>query len=264
MPHPASHERRPARLGVPRITVARPKWTAPFVVVDLETAPDRRAQILARRQRGVPRGSPLNEVVAASVLSFDEHDGDFAAFRLLSWHRDVHLETDILANVETELRRVRERGTLVTFNGTAHDLPMLRMRQMRWRMFDAGSITAIGGRGDAHADVMLELSLGGEGRWPSLADGCAAIGFSLAGPVALGRDGAVPPETEKCERDVVGTAILFLHLLAAQRGSIHMLADGLSALGDFLRMSATTRPHLGRLALNPQLENGAPAWGLAS
>lgn len=258
----ASFNHRPARAGVPRSTAPRPAWAGPFAVLDLETAPDRHAQVLARRQRGVPRGSPLNEIVAASVLRFDERDEGFDGFRLMSWHRDVHLETDIIANIEVELGRVAEAGTLVTFNGIGHDLPVLRMRQMRWRMVEAGAIPSIGDREDAHADVMLEMSLGGEGRWPSLSDGCAAVGFSLAGPVTVGRGTDIPIETEKCERDVVGTGMLFLHLLAAQRRSMGTLIDGLAALGSFLRTTAAGRPHLERLALNRQLQAGSSAWGV--
>lgn len=264
MPHPAASTSRHAQKSLPVLTMPRPVWNGPFVVVDLETAPDRHAQILARRQRGVPKGSPLHEIVAASALTFHEHEGVFGGFRLRSWHRDDYLETDIISNVEAELDRVAGEGTLVTFNGSGHDLPMLRMRQLRWRMVEDDAIVRIGARGDGHVDVMLELSLGGEGRWPSLADGCAAIGISLAGPIPVGRETLIPPEIQKCERDVVGTAMLFMHLLAAQRRSGQALGAALPALGTFLRQIATGRPHLERLALNRQLEAGSAAWGSSS
>lgn len=264
MPHPAAFDARHTRKSPPVLTTPRPGWGGPFVVVDLETAPDRHAQILARRQRGVPRGSPLHEIVAASALTFHEHEGAFGGFRLRSWHRDDYLETDIISNLEAELDRVADEGTLVTFNGSGHDLPMLRMRQLRWRMVEDDAIVRIGARGDAHADVMLELSLGGEGRWPSLADGCAAIGISLAGPIPVGRDTLIPQEIQKCERDVVGTTMLFMHLLAAQRRSVDTLGAALPALGAFLRQVAAGRSHLERLALSRQLEVGSAAWGAQS
>ncbi len=264
MPPSAASTGRHARTSPPVLTTPRPVWSGPFVVVDLETAPDRHAQILARRQRGVPKGSPLHEIVAASALTFHEHDGVFGGFRLRSWHRDDYLETDIISNVEAELDRVAGEGTLITFNGSGHDLPTLRMRQLRWRMVGDDAIVRIGARGDAHVDVMLELSLGGEGRWPSLNDGCAAVGISLSGPIPVGRDTLIPLEIQKCERDVVGTAMLFMHLLAAQRRSAATLGAGLPALGAFLRQIATGRPHLERLALSRQLDVGSAAWGATS
>lgn len=256
--------RRKAAVTVSRMTLPRPDWSGPFRVLDVETAPDRHAQVLARQQRGVPDGSPLHEVVAASVLSFDEREDGFGGFALRSWHRDVHLEADVLANVEAELVGVADAGTLVTFNGVGHDLPTLRVRQMRWWMCDADAIPRIGGREDAHADVMLEMSMGGAGRWPSLADACASVGFSLAGPTRIGRETRIPVETEKCERDVVGTAMLFLHLLAVRRRSTEPLVRGLPALGAFLRTVAIGRPHLERLALNRTLDPGARAWRAVS
>ena len=261
MPYLPDESSRWIKRSEPPASGPRPDWSGPFVVLDLETAPDRHAQILARRQRGVPRGSPLNEIVAATALRFEEREDQFGGFRLRSWHRDVHLETDILANVETELDSVAEHGTLVTFNGMGHDLPMLHIRQMRWWQCETNAIRRICARQDAHADLMLELSLGGEGRWPSLADGCAAVGFSLAGPATIGRPTAIPAETEKCERDVIGTAILFMHVLAARRSSRVPLDEGLPALGAFLRETAAGRPHLERLALNRGLVAGTGAWG---
>jgi hypothetical protein len=112
-----------------------------------------------------------------------------------------------------------------------------------------------------HVDVMLDLSLGGQGRWPSLADACACMGFSLAGPSRAADECRFPLEMQKCERDVIGTAILYFFVLAARRRSNAALKSGLPALGAFLRGPESGRRHLQRFALSALLAEGATAWG---
>jgi hypothetical protein len=91
---------------------------------------------------------------------------------------------------------VRDGGRVATFNGSTHDLPTLRMRQVRWWMCEADAVERIQAGEAEHMDVMLELSGGGEARWPTLVDACASVGFSLWGPNAIGRKTPVPAQTE--------------------------------------------------------------------
>ena len=232
-------------------------------VLDLEVAPDRHACVLSGR-RTVPRGSPLNEIVNASVLTFEEQrKGGFGSFRIASWHRDSFEEQDLLVNVEAELAAVEVDGVLVTFNGRAFDLPILRQRQLRWWMCEAASVAVINDDPRAHVDVMLDLSLGGVGRWPSLSDACASVGFSLKGPSTAMRPDALPYETERCERDVVATAILYFHVLSAARRSVQPLLDGLPALGAFLASVGGGGHHLQRFARSALLSARAP-WGASA
>lgn len=233
------------------------------VVFDLETAPDRHAVALSRRRAAAPRGSPLLEVVGASAITFVERaDGSLSGFDLRSWHQDDYREDDVLANLEAVLEPVVEDGgAVVTFNGTGHDLPVLRGRQLRWWQAEAGSVERIRAGQADHVDVMLALSGSGDARWPTLADACASVGFSLHGPNAAGRTSRTPRETEKCELDCVGTAILYLYVLAGRRRSVEPLRRGLPALGDFVRRVAAGRPHLERFALSRLLAPDAVAWG---
>lgn len=233
------------------------------LVLDIETAPDPHALVLARRFKGVPRSSPLQAVVSASVLTFHERPGGLlCGYRLFSWHREEMSEEDILMNLHRHLEQVvDDAGTIATFNGKAHDLPVLQNRSLRWWMCDADSIDQIEAGKARHIDLMLELSAYGRARWPSLADACASVGFSLEGPVQIGRDTAIPRQTEKCELDVVGTCILLLYVLAHHSRSRKPLEQGLPALGRFLRSISSHRPHLARLAKSDLLSENAAAWG---
>jgi Predicted 3'-5' exonuclease related to the exonuclease domain of PolB len=233
------------------------------VVLDIETAQDDYAHTLSRRRGGAPRGSPIHEVVNASVLSFLEHaDGSIDGFQLCSWNQPEYGEADILAAVDDALVGVtRDGGRVVTFNGTGHDLPTLRMRQLRWWLCDANGVERVQSGEADHMDIMLAMSGGGEGRWPTLADACASVGFSLMGPYGASRESPIPRVVEKCEIDVIGSAILMHYVLAARSRSRDPLQRGLPAFGRFVRSVATTRPHLERFALSRLLADDAMAWG---
>jgi hypothetical protein len=236
-------------------------WSLPCgrcCVVDLETGPDRHAQRLAGRQRVGP-DSCLREIRVASVLTFDE-DGSGMLLNpsLTTFDMDTHSEAGIIQNVDRAIEGCVKAGTLITFNGRSFDLPVLRARQLRWWLVDAcaSSRAADAGR---HVDVMLELSMAGRGRWPTLVDACASLGLALHGPNQVGPSSFLPA-VEKCEVDVAGTAALFLYLLAGHRRSDASLRHGLPALSRELRSLAVGRPHLATLAMSRVLALGDP-WG---
>lgn len=232
-------------------------------VLDIETAPDPHAVVLSRRSRSAARGSPVFGVVAASMLTFVERaDGTLGRYELTTWHESEYTERDILANVDATLAGVADDGGILgTFNGVGHDLPTLRMRQLRWWLCEGDAVSRIQSGEGEHVDAMLELSGGGDARWPSLSDACASVGFSLKGPNLVGRASSLPYETEKCETDVIGTAILLHYVLAGRRKSAEPLRRGLPALGAFVRSVVGTRPHLGRFAASRLLGKDATAWG---
>lgn len=231
-------------------------------VLDIETIPDRYARTLAGRRGAIPGESPLHEVRTISMLRFIAgSDGALRSFDLVSWHANDYAEPDMLAMADETLAGVlSDDGVLATFNGIRFDLPTLRLRQLRWRQCVGTSIrTFARGAGD-HMDVMRELASGGM-RFPTLADACAAVGFSIRGMTPIGTEPGVPYEVEKCELDVLGTTVLMLHLLAERRASVEPLVRGLPTLGDYVRQVAVRRPHLERFALNPLLREDARAWG---
>ncbi|WP_326522931.1 hypothetical protein [Sphingomonas sp.] len=233
-------------------------------MLDVEAAPDRFARLLTGRRNGgaVPKGSPLNEIINVSTLEFVRGpDGVCTGYQLTSFHRDEYSEQDILANAETALTRVAEGGLLATFNGKAYDLPLLRLRQMRWWQCESGAAEAIAGGTAEHIDVMMDLSMDGALRWASLEDACASVGFALRGPAVAGRGPALPYEVERCEVDVIGTAILLLYVMARRERSTVPLRRGLPAIGDLLRGPCAGRAHLHRFADSELLEADAMAWG---
>lgn len=231
-------------------------------VLDIEVAPDPHARVLAGRRGAVPIDSPLNRVVNASVMTFrQDGEGRIAGFDLLSFHVDEYGEADVVANVDRVLAGVHaDGGMLVTYNGIAHDVPILRGRQLRWWQCSAVGIAAFAeGEGD-HVDLMIEIAGSGR-RWAKLSDACASVGFSLRGPAPIGQERTIPYEVEKCELDVVGTTVLMLYVLAAKSRSEEPLSRGLPALGSRLRAIVGGRPHLERFALSPLLGEDACAWG---
>lgn len=231
-------------------------------VLDIETIPDRHGRILAGRRGTVPIGSPLHAILNVSLLTFTlGQDFELANLDLVSFHADEYDEPDILRMTERVLADVaNSRGLLVTFNGRRHDLPVLRMRQLRWwQCANSGIRGFAAGEGD-HMDVMATLAAGGT-RFATLADACGAVGFSIFGMTQIGRTTETPKALEKCELDVVGTAVLMLHLLAERARSDVPLRRGMPVLGDYLRTVAARRPHLEHFALNPLLRPDALAWG---
>lgn len=231
-------------------------------VLDIEVTPDHHARVLAGRRGAVPMDSPLNRIVNASVMTFRrDGDGRLADFDLVSFHTDVYQEADVVANVDRVLAGVHaDGGMLVTYNGIAHDVPILRGRQLRWWQCSAVGVAAFAeGKGD-HLDLMIEVAGSGR-RWAKLSDACASVGFSLRGPVPIGGERTLPYEVEKCELDVVGTTVLLLYVLAARSRSDEPLSRGLPALGRRLRQIVAGRPHLERFALSPLLGEDACAWG---
>jgi hypothetical protein len=238
--------------------------STPCLVLDVEAKPDRFARLLTGRRTGgsIPKGSPLNEVINVSTLEFVRgEDGACTGFQLSSFHRDEYSEPDILANAEQALARVARRGLLATYNGRAYDLPLLRMRQMRWWQCDARAVDAIAAGEADHVDVMMDLSMEGATRWASLEDACASVGFALRGPSIAGRGPTLPYEVERCEVDVIGTAILLLYVMARREHSSIPLRRGLPAIGNLLRGPAAGRPHLHRFDESDLLGEDAIAWG---
>ena len=136
-------------------------------VLDLETAPDHFSVVLSGRRGKTPAGAPLHAIANASLLTFHEDpDGSCSQFALTSLGAPDDEETLILDNIEDELARVRiARGPVVTFNGGAHDLPLLRQRRLRWWRFgsdEAGFLLDM--EPERHVDIMLELSSQGRMR----------------------------------------------------------------------------------------------------
>ena len=230
-------------------------------VIDLETAADPFARSLARRKR-LTQWSPLNEITTATAMRLDfGASGELLDIELRTWHRTGFEERDLLINLLDQIdRATKSGGQLITYNGRRFDVPLLRMRQLRWWLGGHDLLKGMVGRQSAHFDVMAEFAYGLP-QPPSLVEACAMVGFALRGPDRLYDENALPPEYEKCETDVLGTAILYLYLQADALGDAAILSRNLTRLGAGLVALGGRSPHLARFAKSPLLAADAKPWG---
>lgn len=237
---------------------ARPRH---WCIVDIETRPDRFARILSGQKR-LRRSSPLHEVCAAACLDIAPGEGGgFGRIVLASWHHEDFSERDILVNVIDRLERCcSDGGAVVTYNGHRHDIPVLRLRQMRWWLGHDDLLRRLQRDRTAHFDVMREFT-GSLSQPPSLKEACAMIGVSLDGPVRAYESGRTPYELQKCQSDVIGTAILLAYLTVSAGGGNDALSMSLGKIGGALRAIENVHPHLARFAASPLLGEGATPWG---
>lgn len=178
------------------------------IVLDIETLPDEAAMTRAGYEPGeeyVPW--PLHQLVCASLLIVETRSATAPSFRLRSITRGDHGERGIIETVERELETA---GELVTYNGAAHDLPILLARgllagvaTLAIRRFATGTPPA------RHADLMRELK--SHGAPPtSLRNLCAPLLIPVKqAPHArvddLAAQGAWGAIGRYCETDVVAT-----------------------------------------------------------
>lgn len=218
-------------------------------VLDVETAPARDAG--PRSSRLVPVGGESSDhaLVCASVLTVV---GDGTGPGGI----DIQTVTDrdegaLVAMVDALLPRPDAGGTLVTFNGTHHDLVVLRARAMATWSLAVPSLAGWCAGGGAHRDLMLDLSAGGRARWPSLAAACGALGVpAKVLPPRRRREDAATMLANQC--DVVATYLLHLHLEAFEASDPRSLAARWVALADAFG-GADAAEHLLPYADHPRL-----------
>lgn len=190
----------------------------------------------------------LQEIVAATTLEFAVVDDGIADIAMTTVLAAAIGEEALLLAIDGPLSRCLEaEGTLVTHNGRAHDVPVCFVRAMHHWLFTARSFDRWRQAPDErHIDTMLAFGRG-DGRGPSLVDLAAGLGFSaLPGPRSVARPLAEP--LRKGQVDIVCTAIVFLHLVAAERGDPGWLAAAWSDLSRFLLAPPVRAAHLMHLA----------------
>ena len=143
----------------------------------------------------------------------------------------------------------RDSGFLVTFNGTAHDLPVLRRRAAANWLFDEGLALWSDDPAGRHIDLFREPGGSGTGG-ASLQDECAALMIGLHRGPARGRSLA-GMALRKAQTDVVATFILLLHELSLQARSDTDLRSGVSHLAGHLRQDWPEEEHLSAFRTMP-------------
>lgn len=246
---------RPAALGPVEDPAAGTAMSYPVVVLDIETVLDREA--IEQAHRTGPAAflrSWLHRVVSVSTLRFsrDEAGRCFDDFALRSLTAPSPGEEPALLDfVETQLAPLGETGRLVTYNGTAHDLPVLLHRRWAAWQFSPSRVTYFSRQRDHHDDVMLQLSADGALRWPALIDVCAALGIPCH-PLPPSRQAQrIDPMQVKGQTDVCATYVLHCLQTAQAAGSTAPLARGWTALADYLLGQFPAVPHLTQFATTP-------------
>jgi predicted PolB exonuclease-like 3'-5' exonuclease len=223
------------------------------VVLDIETVPNQIAldRLAAMRTEKAPElgGYPkwiLQRIVAASALCIDA-DSHCPEIELRSWHRGTLSEAAIVAGVEAMLERA---NILVTFNGRAHDLPVLRARALAARWLAVPKIAGFRlPKSTWHIDLSEELCGRGSAR-PSLAETAALLNLpakrQLVGTSvpALAAADNYEEVARHCESDVVTTYLVHLHLRMSDAGADEAVADASATMTAWLKDCRFERPHL--------------------
>lgn len=146
-----------------------------IAVLDIEPVPCGDALFQAHpKSRGGYGRHAMHRIVYASVLVTKEHDDGFLALDVRTFHDGQLDEAGIIGFVDLMLPDSDEPGArLVTYNGMASDLPILKHRACANWLF---AVPALGGwcqrRGD-HVDVMDAFGRHDD-RW-SLSNTCTCL-----------------------------------------------------------------------------------------
>lgn len=221
-----------------------------LAVLDIETTLDPAAAAIAAHRKGsLP--TALQRVTTACLLVIDEDPS--GAWRTPALHTLAAplSEFELLMRLDGLLADVADRdGLLVTYNGMAHDLPIIRRRCLRHWMFGLPGLAAAAAID--HLDLMLRQSSGRRDRAPTLREACAALGISAADP-RTDTGASLPPDVIKCQSDVVATFLLALFEMAYERGSEDVLVSGWEALASHLGGLRPRAMHLEHFRNHPSL-----------
>lgn len=207
-------------------------------VLDIECSPD---PLINQRGRtsGVKRelGLKLDGFCVLEATCRDDAIGEVVLHSFFS-----ETEVEVLGRLEQTLTN-RGDALLVTYNGLAFDLPVVRRRAIRHLLFDHH---ALNGRSPMpHFDLIYERSPRGSRAFASLAERCAVYSISCDPLYSAETPLMRLTRTErKCQVDVAATFFLFLHELASARGCADWLASGWDAFEVLVNARKGSTSHL--------------------
>lgn len=231
------------------------------VVLDIETISDALAmERCAYKQDETFAPWPLHELACASVLTVTSRGFDPLGFDLQSFTRGTMGERGIVASVE---EAINGASFVVTYNGTAFDLPVLVTRATLAQQ-PVPNLAKLSERGPMakHRDLHEDVRRGGSGI--KLAHLCAPFGIPVktggipvADLAAAERWDAI---ANYCETDVVATWIAMQ--LWNYRGNGGRGYDGWRAIGDWIQATRPENPRLMRFveALHRELADQRASW----
>ncbi|WP_279350629.1 ribonuclease H-like domain-containing protein [Erythrobacter litoralis] len=234
-------------------------------VLDLEVSPDPSAAILLNSRKPIRESSwAVSRIDVATILVAERKGPKWSVDDLLTIVvSDVEIghvaqlptEEDLLRELVRHLRPLqpdrRRDAKLVTYNGEAFDLPILRRRAIAHGLFDkAGLLNA---RSLGSFDVMRHLAGGRGARHPKLKEAAAALGIPATHQVERGPRLQYDPRAAKCETDVCATFLLYAYELAAACGDGSVIATLWRALADHIGYDRMVPGHLAQFARHPRL-----------
>lgn len=236
-------------------------------VLDLEVSPDPNAAILLNSRKPIRESSwAVSRIDVASVLVAERRGRKWTVEDLLTivvsegdvFHvAQLPTEEDLLQELVRHIRpRQSERSQdarLVTYNGEAFDLPIIRRRAMAHGLFDKPSLLTARSLGSF--DVMRNLAGGSGARHPKLKEAAAAFGIPATHQVQRGPRLHYDPRAAKCETDVCATFLLYAYELAAQCGDGEVITTLWRALADHIGYDRMVPGHLAQFARHPRLRS---------
>lgn len=228
-------------------------------VIDVEAVLDADALALVRdKTRGGFGRRALARSVCVSVLTFAEAEkhGDLEVLGLQTFHLGRLSEVELLAAVDAALPDPNdETARLVTYNGKAHDIVLLRQRAQRLWLFDLPRLRGWDRAGERHVDLIYHFGQYSKRR-PSLADVAALLGTSIrtvgcssnvaASERSRSREGII----RRNQVDVAATFLAYSHVRAWERSCVRPAMSAWVSLADWARALPERSSHLADFSHN--------------
>lgn len=220
----------------------------PIMILDIESAPDPRSVAIAGRGSQISRAA-LHRLMAASTLSVTEdEDGAWTDIEITSAAGPTELP--LLAGIAKRIELLAAAGgTLVTYNGVRHDLPVLcRRAQANWA-FNLEGIAVMATL--PHVDLIHHGC--GRARTPAaLRDACAGLGITMNHLIVPREADPLAATIRKGQCDVSATFLLLLHEVALARRAARPLVAGWRAFSERIERDDLRAPHLEQFRMGLQ------------
>lgn len=239
------------------------------VVVDIETAPDPQTLCLLKKEQGIARATwAIQRIETACILVAVEDQRNIKVSEFICRaidaprERERADEPDILALIGVHLEIDAPTTTLVSFNGLAHDLPIMRRRAFVNKMSECPAFSA--NPHFHHEDLMHSLGAEPSSTRVPLLQAAGGLGIPVLHRFPLR---TAPPATQrmrKCEVDVIATFLLYTQMLAARRCNPGFFDTAWQAIADHLGVMNPKGEHLAQFVRMHHLRTARTAAAAAN
>jgi predicted PolB exonuclease-like 3'-5' exonuclease len=249
-------------------TVIDAQMAKTFLDLPQSTADDEAVQELEKYHLSITDGKNafarqlFHKVVAIAFLQAEvNRDGVYESYKLVDLRaggKEDFTEADLIKSFFNHLGGLKPR--LVTFNGRAFDLPVLKYRAMRygisarWLYKEGDKWNNYQSRysSDLHCDLLEVLSDYGASARIKLEEVCALLGIpgkmDVNGSLVseLYKSGKIKEIRDYCELDVANTYLIYLNYMR-HTGNITSSSyeEAVQDLHEFLSTNSTIKGHYG-------------------